>query len=308
MKKIVLFVITLVTILMSINHIYAYEQTTSTKYVVTTSYGEFVSVPGASEYEFHIVKYRFSEWLDSGLDTDNLLQIASYGYTYDYDVIIHINTVNEVVGYDISLNDVYYNIPVSSKYTYILYTHKNNTIGFYNSVNNLVFSLDLNNLQPTDELKLYYTIQVYDYDNNSMYYDKGFTDGYNKGQQDGYKQAENKYSIIYNGKFMTATEYGQIRYTNGYGEAQTYYAYNSNGVYLTASEYAQIRFNEGYEIGLTSEIDWFNWAFTFITMPVRILNVEVLPNIKIGYFALFTLMTGIISWFFFIVGKGKGKK
>lgn len=91
----------------------------------------------------------------------------------------------------------------------------------------------------------------------------------------------------------------------GFENARSTFGKLVDDVWRTADEYGHYRFLEGYDKGLNTEIAWYEWAFTFITMPVRILNIEVLPGIKIGYFALFTLMTGIVSWFFFIVGKGK---
>jgi len=139
--------------------------------------------------------------------------------------------------------------------------------------------------------------------------------------QRGYNEAKNEYGYLLNNIWITASEYAEIRYNSGllegnqngyelgydegYDDSKQYYGNYFDETWLTAYQFGQIRYNEGYNKGLSTEVDWFSWAITFITMPVRVLNIEVLPGVKIGYFALFTLLTGLVSWFFFLVGKGK---
>ena len=125
---------------------------------------------------------------------------------------------------------------------------------------------------------------------------------------EGYSQALQDSELYYSNRIEQIREQNQSSYNDGLNEGRDYFGIYYNGVWLTAEEYADIRYDEGYNDGLSNEINWFSWSSTFFLMPFRILNIEILPGIRIGYFALFSLLLGVVGWFFFIVGKGGGRR
>ncbi len=127
-----------------------------------------------------------------------------------------------------------------------------------------------------------------------------FQDGFDHG----YWEAKQWYAYYDNGEYYT----GNYAYVKGYDEAGDYYGINHDGNLLTAEQWGEIRYGDGYGKGSSDEIDWWSWSTTFFLMPFRILNIEILPGVKIGYFALFSLLIGVVGWFFFIVGKGGGRR
>lgn len=96
-------------------------------------------------------------------------------------------------------------------------------------------------------------------------------------------------------------------YNKGLNENRDLYGYYHDGVWWTAEAWGEYQYDKGYGKGIDTEIDWFRWSTTFFVMPFRILNIEILPGVRIGYFALFSLLLGVMGWFFFIVGKGRRK-
>lgn len=255
MKKIVLFIISVFTLVFSINNVFAYDIPLNNKEVSKIIVSQTTYIPhgiqGLGDVELTPSITSVSSDLINNYSSELWFQTVSF--TRDVNLLINNQVVYENIKVIQILHDFYENY---SSYRIYIYA--------YDSNNALIGEMY------TNASATWLFTYVISSDPYSQGYIAGETNGYIKGKTEGFELGINDVTN------------NQKNYNLGY--------------------------NTGYELGLTSEIDWFNWAFTFITLPVRILNVEVLPNIKIGYFALFTLMTGIISWFFFIVGKGKGKK
>lgn len=259
-----------------------------------------------------------SQWVDMYSAYDGRVEwdkfrlyLTRVGYTY---IPIHTSNGNNVVdGVGISFTfDGQYHHPIQldKKIAYLIvhynytdtltvrpYNLKGENVYFNNTYmqfdNYVINNVDDN--QGLEHLALSYSLR-----NDTVFPTTDYLDGYD--------QARREYGHYDGNQYIPANEYGQLRYNDGYDEAKNYFSIVVDEIRYTASQWGYIQYYEGYENALDVEIDWFSWAFTFITLPMRIANIEVLPGIKIGYFALFTLLTGIVSWFFFIVGKGKGKK
>ena len=74
-------------------------------------------------------------------------------------------------------------------------------------------------------------------------------------------------------------------------ETQTYY---------TASQWG----SRMYELGLSeSDFSWWRMIVYAFTVPFEIFKIELMPKLYVGYFALLTLVIGVITFFMTLRGK-----
>lgn len=120
----------------------------------------------------------------------------------------------------------------------------------------------------------YYFMAIVNDELTGPAYNEGWDHGYGEGLREGLEQAQqNKehYGIYYNGQWLTAEQYGEMRYAAGYGEQ---------------------------DVNVFTMIIGAIWSFmTAIGM------LEILPGFKIIYIVGISLVFGLVL---FITGRGKG--
>lgn len=80
--------------------------------------------------------------------------------------------------------------------------------------------------------------------------------------------------------------------TAGYNDAKENYGKFYNGEWITANTWGTIEYNRG----INNDFDYFEWMYVALSFPALVLNIEIWPGFKLGYFVLLTVIFGLISW------------
>lgn len=227
------------------------------------------------------------------LSFEEFVEEWKYSANDNSQVIIHFNEM--YVEYDNSSNGISYLGDIDS---IILkkYDEDNYNLSFYNR-GELKISFNRQSIVPLTNPFVYIRTLVDDMYNQGKNYGyeigkilgemDGYGIGYDKGYDDGKKVSSDE-------AYEDGQDLGKIIGMQQYG---IYY----NGEWLTAQQYGMIKFNDGVEahndfsfIGLLTQV--------FVGMG-SILAIELLPNITIGAIIAVPIVFGII---YFILGKKRG--
>jgi len=112
--------------------------------------------------------------------------------------------------------------------------------------------------------------------------------GYNEGEESGYQR----------GLFEGRGIYNEV-YNKGVDDATISFDYRLD------EEYSQ-GYNDGFTQGLSEgDFSWWDIFVYTVTIPFQLMAVELLPGLYVGYFALFTLVMGFLSFLFLFKKGGK---
>lgn len=96
---------------------------------------------------------------------------------------------------------------------------------------------------------------------------------------------------------VTADEFAfingrNIGWQHGYNDARFEFGKEHNGDWITASSWGTIEYNRG----LSNDFDYFEWMYVALSFPALVLNIEIWPGFKLGYFVLISVIFGLIAW------------
>ena len=89
--------------------------------------------------------------------------------------------------------------------------------------------------------------------------------------------------------------------SEGLAEASLYY-YHETDTYYTFTEWGAFMYNQGLS---ESGFNWFQIFVYVFTLPFQLFNIELMPGLYIGYFAVIPLVLGVLSLFLTLRGKKK---